>query len=452
MGDENANDYESWVDSRYAWLVIVPSTFMVAFGVMGVQYSAGVINSAVLAEFNESEGMSAWVTAIAIGVLLLAMGPGGTIQAYIGFRLTVVIGGVLTVAGLLASSAATHIWHLYLSYGLLAGTGQGFAYLAAVSVVQVWFSPEHRAMAAAVASAGSGIGTIVLGTLTEKLIDAYDWKTGFYFCSGVSAVCIFIPAFFLTSPPTAPTEAKEKPQPPPFVDVITAPGLPYFMLCLFVFGFGGWNPVVHNAELYVQHNFDATVASNLISVGFGIGSVVGRPLAAWVLGITGRRQGFPGILALMAVVCALNPLMGGNDAQASGDWGKAWIFINNMLYGFAFGAFISVLPPITAELVGMQKFPAALGLVYASFGISMMVGPPLCGYWAAAYDTLDYDNSYYTSGGVMMIGALMSIACALYDNQLAPPVVAVKAEEIPEKTNQLEMDADQQNSDHVTKI
>ena len=36
------------VDGPYAKYAVVPSCFMVAFSVMGLQYSAGVINSALL--------------------------------------------------------------------------------------------------------------------------------------------------------------------------------------------------------------------------------------------------------------------------------------------------------------------------------------------------------------------------------------------------------------------
>jgi len=416
---------------------------------MGVQYSAGVINSAVLNEFKASEGASAWVTAIAIGVLLLAMGPAGTIQAHIGFRYTALIGGVLTVVGLLTSAAATEIWHLYITYGLITGTGQGFAYLAAVSTVQGWFTPINRPMAAAVSSAGSGVGTIVLGIVTQKLIDSYNWEAGFYFCAAVSAAFIILPALLLTSPPTAPTEAKEKPAPPAFMDVVLHPGLPYFMFVLFVFGLGGWNPIVHNNELYTEHGFDATTASNLVSIGFGIGTVLGRPVAAKLLAITGRREGFPGLLALMAICCVLSPIMGGSHAQSLGAAGKAWIFINNMFYGFGFGAFISVLPPLTAETVGMAKFPAALGLVYASFGISMMVGPPICGYWASSYSPRNYDNSYYASAGIIMLAAFMSIGCIDFSKKdlapaAAPASVSVKIDD--EADNGKAGDSDQPES------
>lgn len=163
-----------------------------------------------------------------------------------------------------------------------------------------------------------------------------------------------------------------------------------------------------------------------ISISFGIGSVLGRPLAAKVFEFTGKRQGFVFLLFLMGLMAVLEPVMAGTNTGS-----LAAIFVNNLLYGFGFGAFISNLPPITAELVGMEKFPAAIGLVYASFGISMMLGPPLCGYQATAeatgtnstgteIDYARYDNSYYESGAVMFLGALMSIRVIYFDNLLAP--------------------------------
>jgi len=304
-------------------------------------------------------------------------------------------------------------------------------------------------MAMAIASAGSGFGTITLGLLTQKVIDddnnenGEGWKSAFYMLSIVSAVGILLPAYFLTAPPSK-RPAAEKKAPPPFSEVVSAPGLGYFMFCLFVFGFGGWNPVVHNFEAATDNGFSAVDVSRMISISFGIGSVVGRPLSAKILEATGRREGFPGILFLMALMAVLEPVMAGASTGS-----LELIFINNLVYGFAFGAFISVLPPITAELVGMEKFPAAIGLVYASFGSSMMLGPPLCGYWAAyeatetstfinststnsstnsstgSYVTTtgrpNYDWSYYASGIVMFVSAAMAIGSIYSENQLAAP-------------------------------
>jgi len=237
-------------------------------------------------------------------------------------------------------------------------------------------------MAMALASGGSGFGTIVLGILTTKVIndnngDGEGWKSAFYMLAAVSAGGVMIPGYFLSSPPTpAAPGGTVKKEPPSFGEVVASPGLSYFMACLFVFSLGVWNPIVHNFEAATDNGFNSDDVGNMISIGFGVGTVLGRPLAAKILEFTGKREGFPAFLLLMAVLAALYPTMASRD-----DGSLALICVNNAFYGFGFGAFIANLPPITAELVGMEKFPVALGLVYASCA-TMMIGPPLCGYYA----------------------------------------------------------------------
>merc|ERR1711975_90342 len=77
--DSAVDDYVDPKDGCYAWGVIILCSFTVAAVVMGVQYSAGLINGSVQVAFGESTGTTAWVTAVAIGFLLLAMGPAGYI-------------------------------------------------------------------------------------------------------------------------------------------------------------------------------------------------------------------------------------------------------------------------------------------------------------------------------------------------------------------------------------
>jgi len=185
-----------------------------------------------------------------------------------------------------------------------------------------------------------------------------------------------------------------------------------------VFGFGGWSPLVHDIDKAVEAGFDAKEATHTTLIAFGCGSMFGRPVIAKVLEKVGRRNGFPVILFWMAWVAAATPGMCGS---------LFWIAVNSVFYGFGFGAFISILPPITAELVGMAKLPSALGLVYGSFGISFMIGPPMCGYMEEA--TGSYDEAYYMSGGVICLGALLAIPLAGWSNQLAPPAAAEKTPE-----------------------
>ena len=153
---------------------------MTAFAVMGVQYSAGVLQSAFLDAFGESVAKTSWVPAVAVGTLMLAMGPAGFISGKIGPRLLVLLGGFMATLGLLLSSYATELWHLFLSYSVLCGVGQGFAYLGAASMTQTWFSKANGGMAMAIGSSGSGFGTAVLGPIVQLIDDGSSdgWKWG----------------------------------------------------------------------------------------------------------------------------------------------------------------------------------------------------------------------------------------------------------------------------------
>jgi MFS family permease len=387
------------LDSSYAWYVIIPCSGAVAFSVMGVQYSAGVINTALLEPreqngFGEGPATTAWVTAVAIGMLMLSMGPGGQLQNNIGQRAIVMLGGTMVAAGLFISSFATELWMLLFSFSILCSVGGGFAYLGAATITGKWFTPDQRAMAMAISSSGSGVGTVVLGTFTESFD---DWREAFRYLALIAGVCIVLPAFWMV-PPTASAKSDSALT---YMEVLDTGGLRYFMLVQMVFGLGCWNPIVHNLEAGVeQSSLTVTQASTAISIGFGIGAVLGRPVAAKILGHVGRMNGFPAILALMGVTAGLVPFMRGSFAP---------FLINNFFYGWGFGAWISVLPPMTADMVGMAKFPMALGMVYASPGVTMMLGPVLCGYIKEETSAESYNLSYYFSAFLMILAGAMAV-------------------------------------------
>src|SRR4051812_11767336 len=65
-------------------------------------------------------------------------------------------GGALYGLGVfLAAFAGHHIWWLYLSFGVIAGVGLGFAYIVPVAVLVKWF-PDRRGLITGVAVGGFG--------------------------------------------------------------------------------------------------------------------------------------------------------------------------------------------------------------------------------------------------------------------------------------------------------
>lgn len=266
-------------------------------------------------------------------------------------------------------------------------------------------------MAMALASCGSGFGTACLGPMTQQIDDEESWKWSMRILSLFSLVLICGGGLLMKpEPSTANAGNKVKAA---IGDCLKHGKLLYFCLVLLVLGLGIWNSQVHNVEVISKSTglgtFSDTEATNYNLFGFAVGAVLGRPIFAEVTGkITGKRLGF-------TIICALLALFAGVFPHMSDEGWK--VLLNNFFYGWAFGAWISILPSVTVEVVGVKLFEVALGLVYAAPGITMMVGPPICTWIKNAEG--NFDHSYYASGGVMGLACLMSIPMIFWENATA---------------------------------
>ena len=81
----------------------------------------------------------AWVGSIHQGFLYI-LAPFVTMAADLwGCRMTSLVGGILCVAGLGASSFATRVYHLFLTYGVVFGTGACFVFITTYRAISLWF-------------------------------------------------------------------------------------------------------------------------------------------------------------------------------------------------------------------------------------------------------------------------------------------------------------------------
>jgi MFS family permease len=135
----------------------------------------------------------------------IVMGAGGVVSGFVsdraGIRRVVLVGAGLLATGLLLSSHVQQMWHLYVTFGLLVGAGVSAFYVPLTVLAIKWFE-GRRAMAAAVVSAGNGLGILTLAPLTRWLINEYDWRVAF-FVLGVLALLVVVPCALLLKGPSA---------------------------------------------------------------------------------------------------------------------------------------------------------------------------------------------------------------------------------------------------------
>jgi OFA family oxalate/formate antiporter-like MFS transporter len=119
-----------------------------------------------------------------------------------GIRRLMLVGSVgITLGWVLGGTVATTLFHLYLCYGVLAGTGAGIIYIATVANAVKWF-PDKRGLAAGLTAAGFGGGAALTLIPVAATIKALGWASAMAAWGLGQGVIAIACAMILQHPPT----------------------------------------------------------------------------------------------------------------------------------------------------------------------------------------------------------------------------------------------------------
>jgi MFS transporter, OFA family, oxalate/formate antiporter len=118
-----------------------------------------------------------------------------------GIRRLMLVGSVLVGLGwLLGGTMATSVFHLYIFYGVLSGTGAGIIYIATVANAVKWF-PDRRGLAAGLTAAGFGGGAALTLIPISKSIANMGWAHSMALWGVLQGVVACVMALILCHPP-----------------------------------------------------------------------------------------------------------------------------------------------------------------------------------------------------------------------------------------------------------
>src|SRR5258708_30633684 len=104
----------------------------------------------------------------------LCMGAGsllwGALSDRFGARAVVLCGGLLLGAGLVSASQAATLGQFQLFFGVVVGLAAGSFFAPLTAVTTHWFT-EHRRLAVALVSAGTGIGSLTVAPPAPRVIN-----------------------------------------------------------------------------------------------------------------------------------------------------------------------------------------------------------------------------------------------------------------------------------------
>jgi MFS family permease len=412
----------------YGW-IIVGVSFLTLFLALGIRFSSGVFYVALLKEYGWGRGETAGAFSLAMVTHgLFGMVSGNLIDRF-GPRVLFPLGAAFLAMGLAAASYINAIWHLYLLFGIITAMGiNTLSYVPHMALIPKWFV-RRKGLAAGLALAGMGVGTMVMAPVIQFLIDTVGWRSAFLILSGiVLGVIVPITALFQrrspedvgqfpdgTFPVSGETCASPSEEPPMGT---YSPALPEqwtlrAALCTRAFW---WIGLFNFSVGFILNTLVVHQAAHMVDVGYSSG------LAAFVVGLVGLlRSGgavFFGLLSdrsgreIAYTLGGTAVLVGVLLFLLVRDTASPWmVYAFAILFGLGSGSPGPIGAAATADLFPENSLGLLIGTSTVAYGLGGALGPYLGGYF---YDQL----GNYTLPFILV---LVSISLGLLGIWMAAP-------------------------------
>ncbi|KAM7068558.1 monocarboxylate transporter 13 isoform 2-T2 [Molossus nigricans] len=331
-------------DGGWGWMVVLSAFFQSAL-VFGVLRCFSIFFVEFVAAFDEQAARVSWIASIGIAVQQFGSPVGSALSTRFGPRPVVMAGGILAALGMLLASFATSLTHLYLSIGLLSGSGWALTFTPTLACLSRYFS-RLRSLAMGLALTGVGLSSFAFAPLFQWLLSHYAWRGTLLL---VSALSLHLVACGALLRPLSLTEDPAMGGPGAQLASLLHHG-PFlrYTVALTLINTGYFIPYVHLVAHLQDLNWDPLPAAFLLSA--------------------------PAALVALA-----------------------------MAYGFTSGALTPLAFSMLPELVGTGRIYCGLGLVQMVESIGGLLGSPLSGYLRDV--TGNYTASFVVAGTFLLAGS-----------------------------------------------
>lgn len=373
---------------------------------IGVLYSWSVIKKALLEKWGWSNSDASLPYTTAIVVWAVALLFAGRLQDKIGPRKVVTIGVVLGAIGLILSGFIQHKFPLMITFGVLAGTGIGFAYSSVTPPVLKWFHPSKKGMVAGIVVSGMGVASIYIAPLTTMLLNNYGISTTFILLGALMLAVGFPLAQLINNPP--PGYIPAEPTKPVRVNAPTSSAYNmewremlktrqfYFLWIMFAFASSAGLMIIGNIATIAKSQAAMENGFYLVAV-LAIFNACGRLAAGWLSDRIGRMPTF----MIVFILQGINMMM-----FASYDTSFS-ITIGTALAGIGYGALLSLFPTTIADFYGVKNFGGNYGVLYTAWGVSGTLGPIIAGIVVDRTGT--YNQAYVISAVLLAVAFILAL-------------------------------------------
>lgn len=400
-------EIRQWLAGRdvyYGW-VVVAVCFLTSLVVFGTTYSFSVFFDAFVSDFPTSRARLSLIFGVQTFVIYAGAAVAGPVVARLGPRRSLQAGTVLLGAGLVGASYSGTVWALVGSYGVVAAAGLSLLYLVAYATVPRWFG-RRRGFATGIATAGLGVGILVVAPFSARLIASVGWRATYRLIAGVVVASLLAVAVSLPDEPSevdadATVEFESSPPSTPTTDWETLASVLGSVITsrAFLGVFFGWIGVY--ASLYVVMGHLVVYTTDL-----GLGRWVGATALGIVGGVTSVARFGIGYLSdhlgRLRVFVVSSAVMAGTVLLLPAATTPAGVFAFAVVFGIGYGGNGALLSPLIADLFGTAYLDTLFGIVSFSFAVAGLAAPPIAG---LGYDLFgSYVRVFVATGAVGFVG------------------------------------------------
>ncbi|MFO1213855.1 MAG: MFS transporter [Burkholderiaceae bacterium] len=353
-------------EAPYAWVVVWATFFALAI-IFGVSYSFAAFFASFASEFAAQRADVSLVFGLSGGVYFVFGAGAGMLADRFGPRAVTTAGMLLIAAGLWLCSLADSMRMVYAAYGVGVGLGIALVYTPSIACVQPWFK-ARRGLAAGLASAGIGAGTVAVPLMVTVAIGWWQWRGAMRALALAVLVLGVCATWLLRRAPAARMAPGQAVAGQSLRETLRDARFWWLYLSVVLAAPSMFIPFAHVSAAARDMGVDAASAVGLVGL-IGIGSLVGR----FAIGALADRLGRTLTLLLMQASMGLSLL-----AWWSAGGYPTLVFFA-LWFGLSYGGIVSLLPAICMDLFGARAVSGIIGTLYSGAALGNLAGPVLAG-------------------------------------------------------------------------
>ena len=117
------------------------------------------------------------------------------------YRATLYTSAFIILAGFLGATRISTLLGIYITYGVMVGSGIGLGYFTIVEMIAMWYRDKPGFCYGALMM-GFGFGGLLLGTSATYLMDIIGWRGTFILFGAISASLVFLSSHIVKNNPS----------------------------------------------------------------------------------------------------------------------------------------------------------------------------------------------------------------------------------------------------------